>query len=179
MKEITIVLNAKLQPMHRTEMFEEPLGNALSQAEAGELLGGGTLQSASGEIESCDITLAVNDDRLEQIIDYIRKIRIIPKGSRIICGEETVPIGQAEGLALYLNGTDLPADVYRTNDINELISALQDALAEKCFMFSWWEGSNETALYFYGENYLEMHESIKSVVNTYPLCRLSRIKQIA
>ena len=31
MKEITIVLNARLQPMHRIEMFEEPLENALSQ----------------------------------------------------------------------------------------------------------------------------------------------------
>jgi len=179
MKEITIELNAKLQPMHRIEMFEEPLEDALSRAEAGELLGGGTLQSASGEIKSCDITLAVNDDWIKPVINYIRTIRIIPKGSRIICGEETVSIGQAEGLELYLNGTDLPADVYRTNDINELISALQDALAEKCFLFSWWEGSIETALYFYGENYSEMHKSIKSIVDTHPLCQLSRIKQIA
>ena len=99
-------------------------------------MGGGTSLSASGEIESCDITLAVNDDRIKQIVDYIQKVRIIPKGSRIICEGETVSIGQAEGLALYLNGTDLPTDVYRSNDINELISALQDALAEKCFMFS-------------------------------------------
>ena len=179
MKEITIELNARLQPMHRIEMFEEPLENALSQAEAGELLGGGTFQSASGEIESCDITLAVNDDWIKSIIDYIQKVRIIPKGSRIICGEETVSIGRAEGMALYLNGTDLPADVYRTNDINELISALQDALAKKCFMFSWWEGRNETALYFYGENYSEMYESIKSIIDMHPLCQLSRIEQIA
>ena len=136
MKEITIVLNAKLQPMHRIEMFENPLENALSQAEAGELLGGGTLQSASGEIKGCDITHAVNDDQIKQIIDYFRKIRIIPKGSTIIRGEETVSIGQAEGLALYLNGTDLPSDLYNANDINELISVLQDALAERCFIFS-------------------------------------------
>ena len=177
--ELTIELNAKLQPMHRVQMFEEPLEKVLLQANAGELLGGGTLLSATGEMEKCDITLDVKDDRLEKILAYLKRIRIIPKGSKIICNEETTLIGQAEGLALYLNGTDLPTEVYQSNDINELISELQEALGEKCFLFSWWEGRTETALYFYGEKYLEMYESVKHILDIHPLCKLSHIKQIA
>jgi len=177
--ELTIELNAKLQPMHRVQMFEEPLEKVLLQAKAGELLGGGTLQSATGEIEKCDITLDVNDDRIEKILAYLQGIRIIPKGSKIVCNQETTLIGQAEGLALYLNGTDLPTEVYQSNDINELISELQDALGEKCFMFSWWEGRTETALYFYGENYLEMYESVEHILDIHPLCKLSHTKRIA
>ena len=177
--ELTIELNAKLQPMHRAQMFEEPLEKVLLQANAGELLGGGTLLSATGEMEKCDITLDVEDDRIEKILAYLQKIRIIPKGSKIICNEEITPVGQAEGLAIYLNGTDLQAEVYQSNDINELISELQDALGEKCFMFSWWEGRTETALYFYGEKYLEMYESVKHILDIHPLCKLSHTKRIA
>ena len=177
--ELTIELNAKLQPMHRVQMFEEPLEKVLLQANAGELLGGGTFQSATGEIEKCDITLDVKDDWIEKFLAYLQGIRMIPKGSKIICNEETTLIGQAEGLALYLNGTDLPTEVYQSNDINELISELQEALGEKCFLFSWWEGRTETALYFYGEKHLEMYESVKHILDIHPLCKLSHTKRIA
>ena len=51
MVELTVELNAKLQSIHRGEMFEEPLENVLIQANVGEVLGGGTFMSATGEIE--------------------------------------------------------------------------------------------------------------------------------
>ena len=177
--ELTIELNAKLQPMHRVQIFEEPLEKVLLQANAGELIGGGTFQTTTGEIEKCDITLGVNDDLVEKILAYLQGIRIIPKGSQIICNQEITPIGQAEGLAIYLNRTDLPTEVYQSNDIYKLISELQAALGEKCFMFSWWEGKTETALYFYGEKYSEMYEAVKHIREVHPLCKLSRIEQIA
>ena len=179
MVELTVELNAKLQPIHRGEMFEEPLENVLIQANVGEVLGGGTFMSATGEIEKCDITLEVKDDWIAKVFAYLQRIKIIPKGSKIICKQEITPIGQAEGMAIYLNETDLPAEVYRTNDINELISKLQDALGDKCFMFSWWEGGTETALYFYGESYLKLYESVKHILEIHPLCKLSHVKQVA
>ena len=150
-------------------MFEEPLENVLIQANVGEVLGGGTFMSATGEIEKCDITLDVKDDWIAKVFAYLQRIKIIPKGSKIICKQEITPIGQAEGMAIYLNGTDF----------NELISKLQDALGDKCFMFSWWEGGTETALYFYGESYLKLYESVKHILEIHPLCKLSHVKQIA
>jgi len=39
MVELTVELNAKLQSIHRGEMFEEPLENVLIQANVGEVLG--------------------------------------------------------------------------------------------------------------------------------------------
>lgn len=179
MVELTVELNAKLQPIHRGEMFEEPLENVLIQANVGEVLGGGTFMSATGEIEKCDINLEVKDDWIAKVFAYLQRIKIIPKGSKIICKQEITPIGQAEGMAIYLNETDLPAEVYRTNDINELISKLQDALGDKCFMFSWWEGGTETALYFYGESYLKLYEFVKHILEIHPLCKLSHVKQVA
>lgn len=52
MKVIRIELNARLQPFHRVEMFEEKLEKALTDADAGELLGGGTFQLNTGEIKN-------------------------------------------------------------------------------------------------------------------------------
>ncbi|MBE6765395.1 MAG: hypothetical protein E7546_05895 [Ruminococcaceae bacterium] len=176
---LIIELNAKLQPIHRVEMFEEPLEKALQEADVGELVGGGTLQLITGEIKNCDIELSIKEDEKERVISFIQRIKIIPKGSKIICGETTASIGSAEGMAIYLNGTDLPSEIYQTNDVNELISCLEDAIGEKGHMYSWWEGSKETALYFYGQSFNEMKEAVKSVISTHPLCNMSRIEQIA
>jgi hypothetical protein len=35
-----------------------------------------------------------------------------------------VAFGVTEGLAVYLNGTDLPHEVYATSDVSDLIAAL-------------------------------------------------------
>lgn len=179
MKAIRIELNAKLQPIHRVEIFEEKLEKALADADAGELLGGGTLQLNTGEIKSCDIELNVKEDWFDKVIDFIKQIRIIPKGSKLICDEETIQIGYVEGLALYLNGVELPAEVYQSNDINELIARLNDAMKDRGVMYSWWEGRTETALYFYGKSFDEMRNSIQSVIDKHPLCKMCRIERIA
>ena len=76
MVELTVELNAKLQPIHRGEMFEEPLENVLIQANVGEVLGGGTFMSATGEIEKCDITLEVKDDWIAKVFAYLQRIKI-------------------------------------------------------------------------------------------------------
>jgi hypothetical protein len=58
-----------------------------------------------------------------------------------------VGFGITEGLAVYLNGTDLPDEVYVGGDVNELIAALLECLGAEGDMQSWWEGPRETALY--------------------------------
>ena len=46
-------------------------------------------------------------------------------------------------------------------------------------MYSYWEGSTYTALYFYGTSFAEMKEKIEPFIASYPLCQKSRIEQIA
>lgn len=179
MKVIRIELNARLQPFHRVEMFEEKLEKALTDADAGELLGGGTFQLNTGEIKTCDIELNVKEEWFDKVIDFIKQIRIIPKGSKIICGEDTIEIGSLEGMAIYLNGVELPAEVYQSNDINVLISCLDNAMNNRGVLYSWWEGSKETALYFYGNSFDEMKNSTQAVIEKHPLCQMCRIEKIA
>jgi len=46
-------------------------------------------------------------------------------------------------------------------------------------MYSYWEGSTYTALYFYGLSFSKMKESVETFIAQYPLCQKCRIEQIA
>jgi hypothetical protein len=99
-----------------------------------------------------------------------------PKGSKAgLDGEETVPFGVTEGLGVYLNGTELPDEVYETNDVNELIGQLLDRLGGEGELQSWYEGPSETALYLYGPSADRMRDLIGDVLATHPLAARSRL----
>ena len=82
----------------------------------------------------------------------------IPKGSVVKTGEKDFSVGSLEGLGLYLNGCDLPQEIYETSDVNELIGQLENSFGETGRLFSWRELNNFTALYFYGTLFDEMND---------------------
>ena len=88
-------------------------------------------------------------------------------------------MGTLEGLAYYSNGADLPDEIYQTCDINYVIEQMEQAMEGIGRMYSYWEGSTDTALYFYGTSFAEMKEKIEPFIASYPLCQKSRIEQIA
>ena len=73
----------------------------------------------------------------------------IPKGSVVKTGGKDFSVGSLEGLGLYLNGCDLPQEIYVICDVNELIGQLENSLGETGRLFSWMELNDFTALYFY------------------------------
>lgn len=176
---VTIHLNARFQPKHRFEL-EDVLQDVLEQKKLGTVDGGGTLQSATGEIMSCDIEVMLKDtnqDTMSALCGILNRFGI-PKGSQLIFTGQKTEIGLQEGLAIYLNGTDLPKEVYRTCDINYVIDRIDQLLADTGRMYSYWEGQKETALYYYGESCEKMLARIQPFLDTYPLlakCRVSRI----
>jgi hypothetical protein len=78
-----------------------------------------------------------------------------------------VTFGTTEGVGVYLNGTELPDEVYQTNDVNELIARLSQSLGDAGEMYSYWEGSTETALYFYGPSADRIRQRISEVLRTH------------
>ena len=175
---VNLKLNAKLQPIHRGE-FEDMVETVLKKNDAGEITGGGTFLLPTREIACCDIEFSIYEDKLDQFIHFLKQIDLIPKGSSIQYNDNEIEIGIAQGLGLYLNGTELPIEVYQNNDINELIEKLDNALENVGVKLSHWEGPNETALYYYGKNYLEMKDKILTITQNHPLCEKCRIDQIA
>ncbi|HHV12354.1 MAG TPA: DUF1266 domain-containing protein [Clostridiales bacterium] len=189
MVHITLHLNARLRPIDRRELYEDGVDETLKKYRMGEIVGGGTAQGKNGEVEYCDIEISLKEDAIEAFIGFINSVPI-PKGSYFKIDEATISeksclqrdkidVGQLEGLALYLNGVDLPEEVYKSCDINYLVEEL-DKLLECCGqLFSYFEGNTETALYFYGESFDKMKDRINSFTEDYPLCRQCRIIQIA
>lgn len=180
----TVNINGRFQPMHRAEL-EDVVKMLLEKAGIGTLgEGGGTLQLPSGEVKECDFDVLLRDDAADTIktlANILNRVGV-PKGSEIIVDgdeEKRVPVGTFEGLALYLNGTDLPDEVYSNNDVNDLIELLDGALGEAGYLLSWWEGPRESALYFYGESFEKMRSLVLPVTAEQPLCARCRIEQIA
>ena len=182
---ITLNLNARLQPMHRGDL-EDALDELLDKSDIGFVDGGGTLMFPSGEVKSCDIDLDLNDSseetiaKLEKIIEHIG----VPKGSKLLWtvgADQTMerPVGRLEGMALYLNGTDLPDEVYESCDINYVAEQLESRMDGIGRLYSWWEGPQNTALYFYGQSYEKMSAAIQDFTQEYPLCQKCVVERIA
>lgn len=177
--ELTLKLNARLQPVHRFEI-EDVLQDILEKTQRGEVTGGGTAQKPDGEITYCDIEINLNDEEgnIEWLAQTVNALGI-PKGSVLLGNEREINVGTLEGLAYYSNGTELPEEVYKSCDINYVIEQFELAMEDSGQLYSWWEGASETALYFYGKSFDEMKRRIEPFISEYPLCQKSRIEKIA
>lgn len=176
-------LNARLQPVHRGEFFEDPLNAVLNRADLGQVTGGGTMQDVTGEIEYCDIEIEITGgvpDAVKCVIDTLENLGA-PKGSRLHVEVESreVAFGTQEGLAVYLNGTDLPEHVYRECDSNFVYSEFNRLLEHSGRVLSFWQGPRETAFYVYGSSSADMRDRLSGFIGSYPLCARCRIVQIA
>lgn len=184
-QHITVHLNAKFQPTDRFEL-EDALQTVLEKLELGEVDGGGTAMLPSGEISSCDIEVYLKDgspETIAKLADILNHFGI-PKNSKLqyqnaLHEESETDIGTLEGLALYLNGTNLPKETYANCDINYVIEKINELLQNSGQMYSYWEGPSETALYFYGDSYENMRNLMQPFLTDYPLCKKCRIVQIA
>jgi hypothetical protein len=178
---VIATLNDRLEPADRAERYEDPLHLLLETRGLGAVAGGGTQLGDDGEVEHVEVEIEVHepsDDRLELLTKAL-EILGAPVGSVLRAGDRLVPFGRLEGLGLYLNGTDLPAEVYATSDVNVVLERLEELLGDDGSMHGYWEGPRETALYFYGPSFTEMAGRIGDFVATEPLCQQARVVQLA
>jgi hypothetical protein len=178
-------LNSRIAPLDRGERYEDPLEEALQNNGMGEVTGGGTMQKKSGEVSYCgiDIDLFDAEHGVPFLADFLSE-RGAPKGSKLQftlpTGEKKeVPFGNLEGLAIYLNGTDLPDDVYKHCDINYVWEEIDRLIGEKASIQGHWQGATETALYLYGPSATMMRSAIVDFAQSYPLFERARYEIVA
>lgn len=179
----TLNINARLQPFDRADIYEDRIDDEIISAGIGEINGGGSQLNCEGEIVGCDVDILLNSedmDTLNQLVEILSKFDF-PKGT-VLCADESdnvYQIGTLEGMAVYLNGTDLPKSVYRDCDVNYVIEKMNMKLSGYGSMYSYFEGKRETALYFYGKSFEDMKNAISGFTAKYPLCHKCRIEKIA
>lgn len=175
-------LNHRAQPMERGELFEDPLQEMMEEAGIGEVTGGGTQLSKTFEIQFCELELSAQDaeaSTVSAIVEMLEKLGA-PKGSKLIInGKEDIAFGNMEGLGVYLNGTDLPKNVYEECDVNYIYEQFEELLGDAGKIQSSWQGPTETALYMYGPSYEEMSKRLSEFIDSYPLCQKSRVVKVA
>ena len=182
-QHVIVQLNCRIQPMDRSEFFEDPLEEKLQAEGLGTITGGGTLQKKTGEIEHCDLEIQVPSSSTEvthRIIALLHDLGA-PKGSTLHVEDSgtEIPFGRTEGLAIYLNGTDLPDEIYASCDSNVVHEELGRLVAPGGRVLSYWQGPTETAFYLYGESFAAMQKAIESFVSSYPLCQKARVERVA
>jgi hypothetical protein len=177
-------LNARIMPVARGKLFEIPLAKVLAERGIGQVAGGGTLCAQDGEIIHCgiDVDLELTPSNLDFVCGFLAR-RGAPKGSKLQFErngpKEEVPFGQTEGIVVYLNGTDLPDEVYKTSDVNVVMETFYALTSDVCIMRGYWRGPRDTALYMYGPSAAELQSRVSRFVAEYPLCQKARVVQIA
>lgn len=176
----TLTLNARLQPSEREEYYEKGIKKALKKTNLGVIDGGGTLFSEKEGQLNCDITVKYYADKKSKIIELF-KLLPAPIGSKLVFdgSDEEYQLGNIEGMAVYLNGTELDSEVYATCDVNFVALELSKRIGEDFAFFSSWQGSKQTALYFYGSNFEKMKADTADFIESYPLCQKCTIERIA
>ncbi len=180
---LEVRLPCRLPGVQRGDRYEDPLAYFLEGNFPGSrVTGGGTLLSPEGEPLSCGIDAEVvgdPDEILDGVAEFLDELGS-PKGSTAtIDGFAARTFGTNEGLALYLDGTGLPAEVYAAHDVNEFLDRLHESLGGTGGMQSFWEGSDETAVYLYGPSADAMRDAITPLLAAHPLARSSRLERVA
>lgn len=178
----TVTLNACLRPLDRGDLYEDPLMDALDGRAYFEITGGGSLLRPGGnEVEYCCVDIDINNlDRAVPLIVDTLTAAGAPKGSFLEYTDPSekvhrIPFGKTVGLAIYLNGTDLPDDVYAKCDSNYVVSMINELLEGFGGFQSHWQGPTETALYIYGSSHAKMRNALKGFLADYPLCEKARL----
>jgi hypothetical protein len=174
-----ITLNARLRPLDRVGHYEDPLKEVLAaRAPGSAITGAGTQLSVDREPVFSDIDLDIEGDP-----DAVRALVIAtleaggaPKGSKAQIGDgDRIFFGVTEGVAIYLNGTDLADDVYANSDGKAVITALNESLGPEGSVQSYWDGPRETAIYLYGPSASRVVKLIVEVLARFPEAERCRI----
>ena len=181
---ITARLNARIQPMERGEFYEDPLDDVLGAKDLGAVTGGGTqLADEPAGIEFCDLEIRVTEASEETLSAIVQKLEALgaPKGSKLIVesADREIAFGAYEGMAVFLNATDLKDEVYETCDFDEVTENFNTLMGEAGAYRGYWHGSSESAVYCYGPSFAAMKAAIEPFLQRYPLCEGARIEQIA
>lgn len=179
---VVVRLNARLQPLDRGAAFGDAVDVWLTEIGFGEVTGGGTAFTPGEGVSSCDLEIEADAVTPEFLAALAEKLDALgaPVGSKLILdnGGE-IPIGVVEGLAVHVNGTDLPDTVYESCSLEDLRALLDAALSGRGRVLSDHHGATESSLYLYGDSAAQMQTAIADVLASYPLCERARLEKIA
>jgi hypothetical protein len=170
-----------IEPLDRGARYEDPVQDALAIRSLGKVTGGGSQLTPAAEIGYVDVEMALAD--LDEALDVAKRVLEdagAPVGSELLYQEDGSDVARAfgmqEGLAVYLDGTSLPDEVYANTDLEALMERLAAAVdSVGGELRGVWSGPSETALYHYGPSADAMAVALQPVFDEFPICQNARL----
>lgn len=173
-----------IEPIDRGDRYGNPLDAKLQESGLGEVTGGGSQMDENFQIVSVDLEIYLaNLNTAVSLCTSVLESCGAPRGSQITFGAEPnqtkIDFGKTEGIALIIDGVNLPQEVYEKYELDGLLDALKPVLDGGIGEFHGCNTLSETTeLYFYGPSADRMLDSIAKVQSEFPLCQNSKTRKI-
>ncbi len=167
-----------IEPIDRGERYEDPLQAALEQAEIGRVTGGGSQLNELGGIAYADveIELANLDEALRVVTNALEKAGA-PQGSELRdAADDRIlrQFGTQQCMAIFLDGTTLPDEVYADLDFEAVVAEIGAAAGDGSYR-GLWQGSEETGVFFFGPDAEAMFARVEPVLRRLPIGQNARV----
>ena len=167
-----------MEPIDRGNRYEDPLQAVLDETKAGRVTGGGSQLNEFGGIDYADIEIELSNlDGALRIVSEALEKSGAPKGSELIHAEDGRVLrefGTHECLAIYLDGSSLPDDVYANLDFDAVVSEIATAAGPDSYHgFS--QGAEETGLFYFGANADDLFARVEPVLRSLPIGQNARV----
>lgn len=173
-----------IEPIDRGIRYEDPLDAKLQESGLGEVTGGGSQLDKNFKIKFVELEIFLgNLDSAISVCTSTLEECGAPKGSQIIYGEypndKKIPFGKNEGVALILDGVNLPQEIYDKYGLDELLDALKPVIDNGDCEFHACNSLDETTeVYLYGPSANQILEAIAPIQATFPLCQNSTTRKL-
>ena len=167
-----------VEPIDRGNRYEDPLHAVLEKANLGRVTGGGSQLNEFGGIDFADVEIELaNLDQAVQIVAQALEEAGAPQGSELIqASDEKVlrEFGKQQCLAILLDGTSLPDEVYADLDFDAVIGELGAAAGDDSF-HGFAQGADETSLFFFGPDAESMFARVEPILRRLPIGQNARV----
>lgn len=167
-----------IEPIDRGDRYEDPLQATLEKLGLGRVTGGGSQLDELGGITYADVELElVNVDEALRIVAEALELAGAPQGSELIQGSDNRVLrefGKLQCLAIYLDGTSLPDEVYANLDFGATVEAIGAAAGDNSYR-GFWQGPEETGLFLFGPDAEAMFTRVEPVLRRLPIGQNARV----
>ena len=167
-----------IEPIDRGDRYEDPLQDALDKAGAGRVTGGGSQLDELGGITFVDIEIELaNLGGALQVVVEALEAAGAPQGSELLlASDESVlrEFGTQQCLAVFLDGTSLPEEVYAELDFEAVVEQIGAAAGEGSYR-GFWQGPEETGLFLFGPDAEAMLARVEPVLRRIPIGQNARV----
>ena len=167
-----------IEPIDRGDRYEDPLQATLEKMGIGRVTGGGSQLDELGGITYADIEIELaNVDEALRIVAEALEAAGAPQGSELIQASDNRVLrefGKLQCLAIYLDGTSLPDEVYAELDFEATVAAIGAAAGDDSYR-GFWQGPEETALFLFGPDAEAMFARVEPVLRRLPIGQNARV----